>query len=92
MAIGFYFHPTGFTTEKYDTVIRQLEAAGAGNPKGRTHHSAFGPADSLMVYDVWNSQEEFEAFGETLIPIMKEQGVDVGQPDVMPIHNIVQPS
>jgi hypothetical protein len=45
-----------------------------------------------MVYDVWNSQDEFEAFGETLIPIMKEQGVDVGQPDVMPVHNIIQPS
>ena len=43
-----------------------------------------------MVYDVWDSQEDFDAFGQTLMPILAELGVDPGQPDVMPVHNIVQ--
>lgn len=90
MALGFYFHSEGMTTEKYDSVIKQLEAAGQGSPKGRVHHSCFGPPDGLMVYDVWTSQEEFDAFGETLMPILKDNGIDVGQPDVMPVHNLIQ--
>jgi hypothetical protein len=41
----------------------------------------------MMVFDVWDSQAEFDAFGATLMPILQEIGVDPGQPDVMPIHN-----
>ena len=39
MALGIYFAHEGFTPEKYSSAIKQLEAAGAGNPKGRTYHS-----------------------------------------------------
>jgi len=90
MAIGLYFHPGNMTAGQYDDIIKKLEAAGAGSPKGRVHHSCFGPPDNLMVYDVWTSQEEFDAFGETLMPIMQEVGVDPGQPDSMPVHNLIQ--
>ena len=90
MAIGLYFHPSNMTAEQYDDVIKRLDAAGAGSPKGRVHHSCFGPPDNLMVYDVWTSQEEFDAFGATLMPIMQEVGIDPGTPDVMPVHNLIQ--
>jgi len=90
MALGFYFHPEGMTADKYDQVIKDLEAAGAGTPKGRLHHSAFGPPESIMVYDVWTSEEDFNAFGETLMPILEKNGVAAGQPDVMPVHNLIQ--
>ena len=43
-----------------------------------------------MVYDVWDSQGDFDAFGQTLMPILTELGVDPGQPDVMPVHSIIQ--
>ena len=75
----------------YDDIIGRLDKAGVGDPKGRSHHSCFGPEGSLMVYDVWDSQEDFDAFGATLMPILGEVGVDPGQPDIMPIHNIIQP-
>ena len=90
MALAFYFHPESVSAAQYDEVIKKLEAAGGGSPKGRTHHSAFGPADKLMVYDVWDSQEDFDAFGATLMPILGEVGVDPGTPDVIPVHNIIQ--
>jgi hypothetical protein len=41
------------------------------------------------VFDVWDSQESFEAFGATLVPIMMELGADPGQPRVSPVHNII---
>jgi hypothetical protein len=91
MALAIYFHPQSMNAAQYDEVIRRLEAAGVGNPKGRTHHSCFGTGDSLMVYDVWDSQEDFDAFGATLMPILESVNLDPGTPDVMPIHNIIQP-
>ena len=90
MAIGVYFHPAAMTAAQYDEAIRRLEAAGAGSPAGRVHHSCIGSDGSLMVYDVWESQESFEAFGATLMPILAEIGLDVGTPDIMPIHNVIQ--
>jgi hypothetical protein len=35
-------------------------------------------------------QESFEAFGETLLPIMGALGADPGQPHVRSVHNIVK--
>lgn len=78
------------SVEQYDDIMKKLDAAGAGKPKGRSHHSTFGPKERLMVYDVWDSQADFDAFGATLMPILAAAGVDPVQPDVMPIHNIVQ--
>jgi hypothetical protein len=90
MAIAMYFHPASFTAAQYDEVDKRLDAAGARTPQGRLHHSAFGSPDSIMVYDVWESQELFDKFGETLLPILADVGVDPGQPDVMPVHSLIQ--
>ena len=91
MALGFYFTPPSFSTEQYDETIRRLQAAGAGSPQGRSYHCAFSNrgGGGLHVFDVWDSQESFEKFGETLMPIMTELGVDPGAPQVAEIHNIL---
>ena len=89
MALGFYFTPASFTRERYDEAITRLEAAGAGAPAGRLYHVAMEADGNIQVFDVWESQEAFEAFGATLMPIMNELGADPGQPMVTPIHNIV---
>jgi hypothetical protein len=90
MAIAIYFHPESMNTAQYDQAIKALEAAGVGSPPGRLHHSCFGPPEHLMVYDVWDSAESFQKFGETLMPILGEIGLDPGQPEIMPLHNMIQ--
>ncbi len=90
MAIGTYFSPASLNAQQYAESIKQLEAAGAGNPKGRTYHSAFGADDHLMVFEVWDSQADFEAFGATLMPILAKVGINPGEPQIMPIHNIIK--
>jgi hypothetical protein len=90
MALGFYFSPSSFTPARYDEVIKRLDAAGAGAPAGRTYHCAMEVDGLIQVFDVWESQESFEAFGATLVPIMTELGADPGQPMVAPVHNIIK--
>ena len=90
MALGFYFTPGGFTPAVYDETVARLEAAGAGSPPGRLHHAALESDGLVQVFDVWESQEAFEAFGATLLPIMGELGVDPCQASVAPVRNIIQ--
>jgi hypothetical protein len=89
MALGIYFVHEGFTPELYNKAIKQLEAAGAGKPKGRTLHLALESGGSIQVFDIWESQEEFDAFGATLVPILTELGVTLGEPMVATVHNII---
>ena len=65
MAVGLYFSSV-MSAAQYDETIKKLEQAGAGAPKGRTYHAAFLEGDKISVFDVWDSQAEFDAFGETL--------------------------
>lgn len=91
MALAVYFHPEQLTTATYEEVITRLKAANAFPAPGLLHHSVFGEPDHLMVYDVWDSQESFEKFGQTLMPILGELGFNAGEPAVMPVHNMLQP-
>ena len=89
MSFVLRFTPTGLTAAKYDEVIKQLDAAGAGAPKGRSYHVCFGDPNNLFVSDIWDNMEDFQAFGKTLLPIMQSMGLDPGQPVVLPVHNII---
>ncbi len=89
MALGIYFVHEGFTPEKYNNAIKQLEAAGAGSPKGRTYHCALESNGAIQVFDIWESQEDFDAFGEKLVPILSDLGVDLQEPMVATVHNVI---
>ena len=80
MALGMSFTPSSFTPAKYDDALTRLEAAGAGAPPGRLYRSAFETDGKIQVFDIWDSQESFQAFGESLVPILSELGVDPGEP------------
>ena len=90
MAIAVYFHPKEMTLQQFQETHRQLAAAGADEPRGRIHHSCFGDDGNLMVYDIWESPESFQAFGATLMPILQQVGVDAGEPTIMAIHRLEQ--
>jgi hypothetical protein len=91
MALGFYFGQSGLNIDRYNECIRRLKKAGAAHPAGRSYHSAFGPADKLMIFDVWTSQAAFDRFGKTLMPILKELGAEPAPPSVMQIRNVIKP-
>jgi hypothetical protein len=90
MALGFYITGKGFTQEKYDTTTRQLDEAGAGAPNGRVSHVALETDGEIQVFDVWESQAAFDAFGETLMPILTAAGIELNEPMVARVHNEIK--
>jgi hypothetical protein len=90
MAIAVVFTPVSMTTAQYDEIITRLEQAGAGTPAGRLYHVSSGSADQVQVMDVWESSEAFEQFGQTLMPILQQLGIDPGQPAISPVHSIIK--
>ena len=92
MAIAVYFHPKGMSLADFNETHRRLAEAGADEPEGRIHHSCFGEDGDLMVYDIWESAEACQAFGQTLMPILNEIGIDAGEPGIMSVHRIQQAS
>jgi hypothetical protein len=90
MPIAVYFHPKGMTLDQFEETHRRLAEAGQAEPEGRIHHSCFGQDGDLMVYDIWESPESFEAFGAILMPILGEVGIDPGEPAIMAIHRLEQ--
>ena len=90
MAIAVLFTPPAMSAEQYDEAVRRLDAAGAGTPAGRVYHVCFGPADKMQIFDLWDSQENFDAFSRTLLPILEEIGLNSAEPDVFEVHNIMR--
>jgi hypothetical protein len=90
MAIGLYFGESSFPAAKYDEAISKLEQAGAAAPQGRTFHVALETDGMINVFDIWDSQEAFDAFGETLLPILGSLGVDPGTPMAAQVRNVIQ--
>jgi hypothetical protein len=88
MAFVVRFTPPSLTSQQYDEVIKRLEAAGQGSPQGRLFAVAFGPADALRVSDIWDTQENFDRFAQTLMPLLQELGIDPGTPEFIPAYHV----
>ena len=88
--IGIYIVTTNMTVEQHAKGRARLQEAGA--PEGAMRlHSCFGEDGALQVFDIWDSQEAFDAFLAYLGPVMEELGIELaGPPTIMPIVDLVQ--
>ncbi len=79
------------TTQKYDECVSRLESQGDFPPDGLEYHVAFGSDGNFRVSEIWDSREQFEAFGQRLMPILAESGIELaGPPEVIEVHNIIK--
>jgi hypothetical protein len=90
MAIVAVFE--GVTQEQYEESVRKLtggkerlESPADWPVTGLLAHVAGQGGKGFRVVDVW---ESFGVFGESLIPILREIGVE-GEPEVYPAHTFV---
>ena len=92
MAILMITDASEDTLAHYDQLIKQLEAAGLGHPPGRQLHVAARKGTGYVVADVWDSQEAFDRFMETLGPMLEQVGVrfEQQQPQILPVHDLIK--
>jgi hypothetical protein len=82
------FSPESLTSDKYDEVKRRLSEAGHWPPDGLEYHVCFGSDGQLKVSEIWTSNDQFEAFGQRLGPILQELGItQSGPPEILDIYN-----
>ncbi len=96
MAVGVYFNFENTPLERYDEVTRRLNN---GQPMSKLSdwpttgclaHAAWQEeSGSLCVFDVWESAEAFQSFGEHLMPIADEVGLPQSEPHLVQLHNFV---
>jgi heme-degrading monooxygenase HmoA len=87
----------GATQQEYEDVVRRM----TGGKKSRMESPSDWPVEGLLahaagqteegrfrVVDVWESEEAFNRFGETLQPVLQDLGMDVSM-ETYPAHAFV---
>ena len=91
MSIVVRYHPKNVTIAQYEDVLRREQGAGDKfPPDGRDYHICFGTDGDLQVSEIWDSTEQLQAYGEFLMPILADVGIEFsGEPEVFEVHNII---
>ena len=92
MSFVVRFHPSSMTAAKYDDAVRRHAEAGVElPPDGMDYHVCFGSDGDLRVSEIWDSREQFEAYGKRLMPLLADAGIEFsGEPEVFEVHNIIR--
>jgi hypothetical protein len=86
--IGVYYSPESLTQAQYEEVGRKLEAANAPMA-GLKVHTCFGNDGQLAVFEVWETQEAYDAQTPILLPILEDVGIKFARPaDIVPIVSL----
>jgi len=83
------FEFPGATTKQYDNIMKDLNAMGTLNNNGLIFHSCSSNSKGLTICDVWESESAISRFGEILYPLLKKHGIKAVQPEIIPLHNMV---
>ena len=79
------------TRQKYDETVRRLSSHGQWPPDGLEYHVAFGADGAFRVSEIWDSREKFQTFGQRLMPILADAGIELaGEPEIFEVHNIIK--
>ena len=71
------------TIEQYNEVMRRLQESGEIPADGFDYHVAFLSDGQLLVSEVWDSQEQLEAFGKRIMPLLADVALEhSGHPDL----------
>jgi hypothetical protein len=96
MPIVAVFQSPSLTRESYEEAVRKLtggkrsrmESPGDWPVEGVLVHIAGQTERGFRVVDVWESEDAFRRFGEKLMPILKEVGVE-GAPETYQAYAFV---
>lgn len=88
--IAIYITTENMTADQHAEGRKRLGEAGAPEDAMKLH-SVFGEEGKLQVFDIWESQEAFDAFLGYLVPILEGLGIRLSAPPtIMPVVDLVQ--
>jgi hypothetical protein len=92
MSIVARFNNTNLTAQKYEEANRRLEKAGLWpQPDGLEYHVCFGTEGNLRVSEIWDSREQMAVFGQRLMPLLADVGIEFSaEPEIFDVYNIVK--
>ena len=85
------FVKTGITADEYDQMREKLGVGDAPPAGGVFHAAAVGEDGKIRVFEVWDSREQAEAWGEKVRAVRTEGGFS--EPlsiEYLDVHNVVQ--
>lgn len=94
MPVVLVHQGAGLTKESYEEIVRRITGGkGLSSPadwpvEGLLIHAAGEAPGGFRVVDVWESEEAAGRFGETLVPVLQEVGVEA-EPEIYPAHTFV---
>lgn len=90
MAVTIIFEPKAGADARYDGTVEALKAKGMWPPEGLVFHVAFGEGADFRVVEVWESGELARTFGESLMPILQDHGIELmGEPHPQLVKNMM---
>jgi hypothetical protein len=55
------------------------------------YHVCFGADGDLRVSEIWDSREQFEAYGGRLMPLLAAAGIQFSDgPEIFEVHNVIK--
>jgi quinol monooxygenase YgiN len=86
MPVAIHICPDHMTKDDYKRAIGDLEKEGVHEPDGRLYHAAYGD-DNVQLFEVWRSEDEFDAHKDKLFGALQGVGVNVDNVAIDPLHS-----
>ena len=83
---------TRITSEEYDQMRERLGVGDTPPPGAAFHAGAIGEDGKIRIFEVWDSRDEAEAWGEKVAAAREEAGFAGSPPAIeyLEVHRIVQ--
>jgi hypothetical protein len=91
MAIMAIAEIPGATREMYDAINERIGIGGDEDaPPGLISHVGAVDEKGVTIVDVWESEQAFHSFLESIAGEMQETGIPPFEPRILPVHNMLE--
>lgn len=92
MSIMVRFTPESMTVQQYRQIAGEVVQSFPWPPEGLDCHVCLGTDGDLSVNEIWQSQEQYEAFQKKVKQVLEANELEWPEPEIIPIHNCLMPA
>jgi hypothetical protein len=90
MAIAVVYRSPAMTADQYKESWRA--GPPVAPPLGLMFHAGIGEGDEFFTVTVWESRAAYDAFAPVFAEAMGRMGFEFGEPQVLPVHQVLRAS